>query len=363
MDSPINWMGGKNYLREKIISYIPAHKTYVEPFLGSGWVFFAKPRSHIEIVNDINGDLVNLYRCIRDIPGVFLQELKNHINSEEIFKEYLIRLGYTDPTGYVGSPPVDLPSLPFSNDKLYPERARMFYYILMNAFNGILKESPAFGVDKLKEPGFCKFYKTEWTKVTDRLKKVAVLYRDFGSVIKSYDAPETFFYCDPPYMITLDRDGHYYRDPFSLEDHQRLRKSLSEAKGTWILSYDRDDRVLDLYSEFHIMEVDVKYGEGVELLISNKEFELGPYTAEMSPVVERNGRWDYPVCPSCRSLKVQYVYFRTTLEGNKRNYAHDPSDYKCMNCGRLFQFFDQKGSPDFEQKTFEEFQSLIEVNV
>lgn len=74
MKSILNYIGGKSLLAEKIVKKIPQHTCYVEPFTGAGWVFFRKPPSKVEILNDRNGDLVAMYRCIQNHLEEFVKE-------------------------------------------------------------------------------------------------------------------------------------------------------------------------------------------------------------------------------------------------------------------------------------------------
>lgn len=68
LNSPFPWVGGKRLLRNHIISLIPEHRCYVEAFAGGAWVYWGKEPSKVEVINDINGDLINLYKQIQDTP-------------------------------------------------------------------------------------------------------------------------------------------------------------------------------------------------------------------------------------------------------------------------------------------------------
>ena len=67
--SPLAWLGGKSRLADRIIDVMPDHQTYCEVFAGAAWVLFKKPESKVEIINDINSDLTNLYRCVKHHLG------------------------------------------------------------------------------------------------------------------------------------------------------------------------------------------------------------------------------------------------------------------------------------------------------
>ena len=102
LSSPFPWVGGKRLLREQIISRIPEHTCYVEAFAGGAWVYWGKDPSHVEVINDINGDLVNLYRQIQSNPEAFYERLWWLLNSRE---EYYRLLAIMKDT------PQDLPDL------------------------------------------------------------------------------------------------------------------------------------------------------------------------------------------------------------------------------------------------------------
>ena len=119
-------------------------------------------------------------------------------------------------------------------------------------------------------------------KVHERLKGVYVNDQDVLDCLKRWDSPETFFYLDPPYMITTTVKGRgYYEHVMTVEDHRRLQISLGRARGRWLLSYDDDPLIRELYQGFTIMEPEVTYTlnnrpgsrrrQVSELLIANYE--------------------------------------------------------------------------------------------
>lgn len=73
--SILKYPGSKWRMAEKIVSLMPEHRSYLEPFFGSGAVFFSKPRSRIETINDLDGEIVNLFRVVRDMAEELEREV------------------------------------------------------------------------------------------------------------------------------------------------------------------------------------------------------------------------------------------------------------------------------------------------
>jgi len=259
MQSFIPWVGGKRSLAGRIVSLIPRHEVYAEPFMGAAWVFFAKPRSQVEVLNDLNGDLVNLFRVIRDRFQDFYLRRIFLISAEREYKDFVRRLKTMD----------------WQDDV---ERALMFWYCLKQSFGaqvgggwGFARTRPpeSLDMDGLKE-------------IHERLKGVYINDQAALECIRRWDSPATFFYLDPPYMITTTAKGRgYYQHTMTLDDHSRLREALGKIKGRWLLSYDDDPLIRKLYEGFTIMEPEVTYTlnnrPGIrrrrvsELLIANYE--------------------------------------------------------------------------------------------
>ncbi len=230
MNSFIGWIGGKRALRTEIIRRFPAeYNRYIEVFGGAGWVLFAldpKP-SRFEIFNDADGNLVNLYRCIKYHCTELQRELEGLTTSRELFFDYknqLAGLGLTD-----------------------IQRAARFYYLVRCSF----------GSDR-------RSFKTSQTvlghglpylsQIQERLKRVTVENLDFSPLIRTYDRPDALFYLDPPYWGT----EHHYDAAFSAEDHKRLRDCLAGIKGKFVLSYGDCPEIWELYDVYKIERVSRK---------------------------------------------------------------------------------------------------------
>lgn len=224
MNSFISWIGGKKILRKTILEQFPAeYDRYIEVFGGAGWMLFGKEKKGMEVYNDINGDLVNLYRCVKYHPEALQKELDGILMSRELFFDSIQQVrGLTD-----------------------IQRAARFFIAI--------KESFGSGLDS-----FCIRPKnmekaTEFlSEASERLKMVVIENLDFERLIKTYDRPGALFYLDPPYFDA----EKYYPDRFQPEDHERLKRILDNIKGKFILSYNDCQEIRDLYKGYEIFNID-----------------------------------------------------------------------------------------------------------
>lgn len=228
MNSFISWIGGKKLLRKKVLEQFPApeaYNRYIEVFGGAGWVLFSRDKhAPMEVFNDVNGELINLYRIVKHHPEALHQELEWLLMSREQFFDELNRntRGLTD-----------------------IQRAARFFCIIKESFGA---DCRSFGVrtrDMQKTIDYLK-------EVSGRLNKVVIENQDFERLIKTYDRPDALFYLDPPYYEA----EKYYPDRFNPEDHERLRKCLGNIKGKFVLSYNDCQQIRDLYEGYTIIEVD-----------------------------------------------------------------------------------------------------------
>jgi len=175
----IPWLGGKRRLARHILPLFPKHTCYAEPFCGGAALFFMKAPSEVEVINDRNGELVNLYRVVKYHPVEFCQQFKHALISRQIF-EWL-----------KDTPPEILTDI---------QRAARFFYIQKTAFGG-MAHNPTFGTSALRPPGFNLMRIEEDLSMAHlRLSKCLIEHLPWEECVRRYDRPSTLFYCDPPYL-------------------------------------------------------------------------------------------------------------------------------------------------------------------
>lgn len=236
MRSPLTgWMGGKSQLSRRIVPQIPEHLCYVEPFAGAAWVFFRKAESQVEVLNDINHELVTFYRCVQHHLEEFIRYFKWVLISRDEFE----RLKRVDPSTLT-----DI------------QRAARFYYIQQQCFGGRLI-SPTFGYAAVRAPKFNLLRIEETLSETHvRLARVYIECLPYSEIIKRYDKPTTFFYCDPPYEGC---EAYYGKGVFEQDDFEKLANQLAGIQGKFLLSLNDSPLVRRLFASFSIEPVSVVY--------------------------------------------------------------------------------------------------------
>ncbi len=228
----IPWVGGKYLLAPDIVALMPQErKTYIEVFGGGGKVLFAKAvkSGEVEVFNDINKDLVNLFRIVRNRFDQFKARQYFILSSREEYAAFLQR--YKNRT--------------FKDDI---ERAIVFYYLVKTSFgSGITTGWGSSRVRPAKYPACLE----DLDGVRERLKRVYIECLSFERLIPKWDSEDALFYCDPPYWVTLEKKG-YYQHELNEDGHVHLRDILMKIKGRFILSYDNHPRVRELYKDFNV---------------------------------------------------------------------------------------------------------------
>lgn len=233
--SPIAWVGGKSKLTSTIIPLIPNHKCYVEVFAGAAWVLFRKEPVHVEVINDINGDLVNLYRVIQNHLEEFVRYFKWVLVSRDEWE----RLHRVD-----GSTLTDI------------QRAARFYYVLKNAFGG-KAVGQCYGVANTSPPRMNLLrIEEDLSQAHLRLSRVNIENLPYQDLIRRYDGEHVFFYCDPPYW---NSEKAYGKGIFDKADFTTLRDVLANAKAKWMVSINDVPQIRELFADFHIQEVKTRY--------------------------------------------------------------------------------------------------------
>ena len=228
MDSFIKWIGGKKLLRKRITEKFPEKiDKYVEVFGGAGWVLFHKERhAEKEVYNDINSELVNLFRMVKHHPEAVQKELEYMLNSREMYNEY-----YTQDIRH----------------RTEIQRAARYFFLIKVSFGAKIT---SFGCSARTDLQI-----KDLSEVQKRLSRVLIENKSFEKLIKAQDGEGTLFYCDPPYYKT----EKYYDmsdSVFGKEQHILLRDILREIKGKFVFSYNDDPFIRELYQEFHIEAVE-----------------------------------------------------------------------------------------------------------
>ena len=236
LKAPFGWVGGKSKLAKDIVAQIPEHKTYIEVFGGALSVLYAKERSHLEIVNDINSELVNLHRAIRTNPQTLSYYLNEMLISRELFED--IRHKRIAPRNKI--------------------EAAAFYLFQITQSFGSMGTSFAMSAKSGRKPK--NIYKS-YQKWSARLKGVTIENKSFMELISLYDYVDAFFYIDPPYVSTES----YYKNTggFGEHEHRILAEQLSNIKGKFLLSYNDCELVRELYKDFKIVSTrEIEYTLG-----------------------------------------------------------------------------------------------------
>ena len=239
--SPIKWLGSKRRIAQKIVRMIPPHEIYVEPFLGSGSVFFQKTPSKVEVINDVNDLLVNFFKVIKENMDEFLSKIDDAFHSRSLFNEYRM---------------TDWKAL---DDPI--EKAFRFYYLIKSAWNGLYRtnkegkfNAPFGGSCNTPRDGGIRSLARQFLDTTviekarRRLQRATIDCLDYKEVVKTHDSKHTFFFFDPPY----DTDYTYGTGKF---DYEGLKNVLLGIKGKWILTLNCE--LEGEFSEFPIKKVKV----------------------------------------------------------------------------------------------------------
>lgn len=231
----IPWIGGKRKLASHLLPLFPNHHTYVEPFCGAAALFFIKEPSPVEVLNDINGELTNLYRVV-----------KHHL--EELYKQFKWILVSREHWTKTQQTP--------ANVLTDVQRAARFLYLQKLAYGGKV-QGQTFGYAATSRPAFNLLtLEQDLTEAHFRLSSPAVYVEnlDWWTVIEKYDTPDTLFYCDPPYWKT---EG--YGVEFGFEHYERMLELAKTIKGRMIISINGHPDIVELFQSLPSVEVDYKY--------------------------------------------------------------------------------------------------------
>ncbi len=247
----VPWIGGKRKLADHILPLFPDHQCYVEVFSGAAALFFMKEPSDVEVLNDINGDLVNLYRVV-----------KHHL--EELYKQFKWVLTSRQNWDWLQATAVETLT--------DVQRAARFLYLQKLAFGGLV-ENQTFGTATTSRPRFNLLtLEQDLVDAHMRLINTTIEKLDWRECIRRYDRPHTLFYCDPPYW---DTEGYGVGFPWG--EYEALSELASSIQGHMVISINNHPDIREQFSALPCKTVDYKYTVGgggreqdvVELIYGN----------------------------------------------------------------------------------------------
>jgi DNA adenine methylase len=254
MKGPLSYVGGKYRLANEIIKRFPPHKTYVEPFAGGAQVFFRKESSPVEILNDLDGEMVNFYRICQSHHGELIRYMHYMLLSRKWF-QHLQKAN-----------PENLTDI---------QRAARYLYLQKVAFGGRVR-SQSYGYFVTSANRFSP------QKIPDlieeahqRLAGAQIECGPYEEILTRYDRPTTLFYLDPPYFgIKL------YHHNLEKDDFIVLRDRLMKLKGKFLLSLNDTPEVRRIFSSFHIETVGITYSVQIKGERQHEEVLISNYTSK-----------------------------------------------------------------------------------
>lgn len=231
----IPWIGGKRRLADRLIPQFPPHECYVEVFAGGAALYFMRPPAPVEVINDVNGELVNLYRVVKNHLEEFVRQFKWALSSRDVFK------------WLQDTRPETLTDI---------QRAARFFYLQQQAFGGKVSgqtwgtatTAPAINLLRIEE---------NLSAAHLRLAQAYIENLDWAKCMERYDRPHTFFYLDPPYWET---EG--YGVDFGLDQYEKMAVMLRRLKGRAIVSLNDHPDIRRIFAGFYIETADIQYCVG-----------------------------------------------------------------------------------------------------
>jgi DNA adenine methylase len=233
MLGPLPYIGGKRVLAKQIIATFPEHTTYVEAFAGGAQVFFRKEPSKVEVLNDLDGEMVNFFRVCQQ----HYEELIRYLRFMLVSRKWFDLLQAANPATLT-----DI------------QRAARHLYLLKNSYAGRVHhqnyrwsvvQPSIFNPERMPET---------IEAVHARLARVQLECLPYEKVLAKYDRAQTLFYLDPPYY-----GRKFYRYNFSAADYGTFAERLGALRGKFVLSLNDVPEVRALFKQFTIRGIDLSY--------------------------------------------------------------------------------------------------------
>jgi DNA adenine methylase len=229
----IPWMGGKRRLADRLIPLFPPHECYVEVFAGGAALFFMRQQpAPVEVLNDINGELVNLYRVVQNHLEELVRQFKWALSSRQIFDWQK----HTRPETLTDV-----------------QRAARFFYLQHHAFGGRVTgqtfgtatTGPAINLLRIEE---------KLSAAWQRLSGTYVENLPWLECAERYDRPHTFHYMDPPYWKMQG-----YGMDFEFQNYEKMAEFMRRCKGRVMVSINDHPDIRQVFEGFHFEGVNIRY--------------------------------------------------------------------------------------------------------
>lgn len=226
-------MGGKRNLALRIIKMIPEdYKTFVEPFVGAGNIFFRLDQYEGKkyVINDKDESVIKIFKGVASNPDAFIQ-------TKPITKD-------------------EFDNIKSKSNKTAVEEYKLLKFSFFSMGKSYDKPST------LPSPTFQKNHLEECSKL---LKNATILNQNFNTVINKYNKPDTFFYLDPPYESEKETDYKDYVTP------EQVYEAVKKIKGRFLLSYNSSPKINNLFKDFNIKKINTTYSHTSNIEIRKKE--------------------------------------------------------------------------------------------
>jgi DNA adenine methylase len=233
MVGPLPYIGGKRNLAKQIIALFPEHTTYVEAFAGGAQVLFAKEPSKVEVLNDLDGEIVNFFRVVRE----HYEEMLRYFRFMLVGRKWYELLRATD-----------------AQTLTDVQRAARYLYLLKASFASRVAH-PNYHWHVVQPPGLNLDRLPELIEnAHKRLARVQIECLPYEKILAHFDREETLFFLDPPYWRKK-----LYRYNFSDEDFVTLEERLKAVRGKFVLSLNDVPEVRRLFRHYHAQSVQLHY--------------------------------------------------------------------------------------------------------
>lgn len=241
MTNPIiPWPGGKRRLLKHLYPHFPAHETYVEAFAGGAAALMMRPfPARLEVLNDIDGELVRLYRCVRHHLDEFVRMFRWSLVSRQMF---------------------DWATMERPETLTDIQRAARFFYLQKLAF-GAKVDGRNFGVVAVGNGPRLNLLRIEeeLSAAHLRLANVVIEHLPWHECVQRYDRTETLFYLDPPYWET---EGYSVEFPF--QEYERMARLMRSIQGRAVVSINDHPAIREVFDGFDMIPLQIRYSIGRE---------------------------------------------------------------------------------------------------